>query len=585
MKNIVLYFVFAAVSATFFASCDDLLDVTPQSEMTDANFWKSETDFKGACNQMYYQLSYGSHDSRSDEYVMKSFDVISDGSRSTPATSADDWTDPYKRIFIANNIIEKGKASSLSESVVNRWIAEAYFFRAYEHFNLVCKYGDVPLITKVFTSVYDADLKMGRTPRETVIQQCYDDLKFAATYLPTRAAWTTTDEFDRRRVTRSSALGLIVRIGLFEGTMQKYHNLGANWKNHLKEAIDAYDLLKAEGHELYKATYTTGIPPFLGQFIEESPANNKEIIFAKAYGPNGGSGSGYTNHSFSGDSEGTYALSRNVIDLFLYDDGLPREKTNPANVVSPETSFNDIILHRDPRLAMTIWTISDPLETHSLIGWLHPNVGKNAFMPFNSQRPQGYQMKKMFIGERWGASKDYTDRIIIRWGEILLAYAEALYEYNGNITDAQLDETVNALRERAGWNVKLTNSLVSANGLDMLTEIRRERSVELMGENVRYTDLIRWKTAETLLPKALIGAKCVETADAKDGFLPNCTDATGKLDGEQIVPYPEDGIFVVQKSSVRKFDPEKDYFYPIPVFEIAQSEGAIKQNKGWLEGN
>ena len=66
----------------------------------------------------------------------------------------------------------------------NRWVAEAYFFRAYNYFELVKKYGDVPLILKVFNSTSDADVVRARDSRETVIQQCYDDLEFALEWLP-----------------------------------------------------------------------------------------------------------------------------------------------------------------------------------------------------------------------------------------------------------------------------------------------------------------------------------------------------------------------------------------------------------------
>ena len=52
--------------------------------------------------------------------------------------------------------------------------------------------------------------------------------------------------------------------------------------------------------------------------------------------------------------------------------------------------------------------------------------------------------------------------MIIRYAEILLSYAEALYEYNGNISDQKLEETVNYVRHRVGFDVKLTNAFVQA---------------------------------------------------------------------------------------------------------------------------
>ncbi|MDR3339188.1 MAG: RagB/SusD family nutrient uptake outer membrane protein [Candidatus Symbiothrix sp.] len=592
MKKTIFYsfIIFSAL----LISCDDLLDVMPGSDMTDENFWKSENDLKGACNRMYQQFSSGGHDTRADDQVAKSPNNVSNGQRTIQDADTAGWKNPYDRIFLANNIIEKASAATTVVAAVrDRYIGEAKFFRAWYYFNLVCQYGDVPLVTKVFASGQDPDLKMARTPREEVIKQCYEDLKFAANSLPTRAQWTSTDEFDRRRVTRSSALGLLVRIALYEGTYQKYHNLGGDAKAHLKEAIDAFELLKGEGHELY----TTGgvITAYQGLFFDENQATNKEILFGKAYGPNGGSGTGYTNHNYSGDNEGSYALTRKMIDMYLYADGLPIEKTSFK--VADETSFNNVagldvsgaslannMGARDPRLLMSVWTINDALEFDATYGWMAPQVGKGNYRPFDSQRPFAYQLKKRFKGSLWGASKDYTDIILIRWGEMLIDYAEALYEYNGTITDAQLDETVNALRSRAGFNVKLTNAFASANGLNLLDEIRRERTVELMAENLRYDDLMRWKTAETELPKAILGAKYIAGDASSTGIIEpgRLTDASGMANGQSVMSGTiQTNIYVIEFPSMRKFDPGRDYLYPIPQYEITHSDGNIIQNPKW----
>lgn len=604
MKKIIFNFCLCCMAVAW-TGCDDLLDVTPETDFSDANFWKSETDLQGACVRLYQQLSFTMQDMRADEWVNRSNNSVSSGSRAVPTTDDNNWRNPYQRIFTTNNIIEKAVNASVDERVLNRYLGEAYFFRAWNYFDLVCKYGDVPLVLKTFKSTSDPDLKMGRTPRETVIQQCYQDLEFAAEWLPTRADMeSVTDEFERRFVTRSAALALTVRIGLHEGTMLKFHNLGNEslWKAHLQKSIDAYNLLKAEGHQLYGV----GGPSvsYQAMFFDENNNTNKEIIFAKAYGPNGTTGSSSTLHDYTLSTAMGNQLSRTMIDTYLYADGLPREKSNL--VVSPETSFNHVFGYendgvtpiaggmgaRDPRLPMSFWRVFDPQDTETetvagkRIGFIY--VGKGPYKPDMMERNAavGYTAKKIFVGSMYG--KDDTDGAFIRWGEILISYAEALYELNGSITDAQLDETVNALRARVGFNATLTNGFATLNGLDMREEIRRERQVELMGECRRYTDLIRWKTAETILPKAWVAGKFIASEfnngyqlEADDAFTSRLTDATGKVDGVQEYDYPEAGIYVFQKSGERRFDPAKDYYYPIPTYEIGQSEGNIVQNPGW----
>jgi len=604
-----LFYTTLLVAGIAFSSCDSMLDVTPKTDLTDAGFWKSEADLKGACNRLYDQFNeVGGHDTRGDDQLTGS--DISTGAWTIPAES-DDWSKPYRQIATANNIIEKGSKTAIDATIRNKYLAEAYFFRAYYYFQLVGKYGDVPLVLKTFKSTQDPDLQAGRTPREDVIQQCYKDLDFAVANLPKVSALSTTSEFDRRRVSRSSALGLEVRIGLQEGTMQKYHKLGSDsqWRAHLQKSIDAYTLLKAEGHALYTVGGTA--VSYQAQFFDESNVTNKEIIFAKAYGPNGGKGTGYSNHTYTLQCEGSNAVTRKMIDMYLYADGLPIDKTTLR--ITPEPSFNTAFGYmkdgvtpagtgtmgqRDPRLAMSFWRIGDPQDNANAvvggvnIGWI--TVGKGAFLPFgtSSTHPAGYAQKKMFAGNACygnaSQASDYTDRIVIRWAEMLITYAEALYELNGTITDAQLDETVNALRARVGFNVKLTNAFVTAKGLDMLTEIRRERTIELMCENLRYTDLIRWKTAETELPQAMVGAKYVAADNGITVVDPartaRLTDTNGKVtaDGDnQQYTTSEPSLYVIQLKSTRKFNAAKDYFYPIPSFDIAQSGGNIKQNPNW----
>jgi len=603
MKKIL--FIFSLCYMAFvWTGCDDLLNVTPKTDFSDVDFWKSETDLKGASVRLYQQLPFTLHDRRADEWVNRNTDAISMGSRVIPTTSAD-WTDPYQRIFTANNIIEKAADAPVDERIRNRYLGEARFFRAWNYFDLVCKYGDVPLILKTFNSTADPDLKMGRTLRETVIQQCYEDLAFAANWLPTRAEMqSVTNEFERRLVTRSSALGLMVRIGLHEGSMLKFHNMDSEsvWRAHLQKSLEAFNLLKAEGHALYTAGGTS--VSYLALFLDEDNQTNREIIFAKAYGPNGTTGSSSVLHNFTAGTAMGAQIGRTMIDAYLYADGLPREKSDL--VVMPETSFNHVFGYesdgitpipdgrgaRDPRLPMSFWRILDPLDTEDAtvagkrIGFLLCGTGQ--FRPDMSWRNAsvGYTPKKIFVGSLY--NRDDTDLIFIRWGEMLIACAEALYELNGSITDAQLDETVNALRDRVGFTAKLTNAFVQANGLNMREEIRRERQVELMGESLRYADLIRWKTAETILPKAWLGCKFIAEELANGAslavdptFSARLTDSTGKLDGVQEYDYPEADVYVYQKSGERRFDTAKDYFYPIPTFEIGQSEGNIVQNPGW----
>lgn len=548
------------ISALLVTGCT--LDREPETSLADNNFWTSETFLRGACNRLYIDLPGFSHDKRSDELVGPNQDGISSGNRSVPGTSGD-WTDPYDKIGVCNNIIIKAEAStSFSQAVKDRWTAEARFFRAYHYFDLVKKYGDVPLILKAFDNTTDPDIVKGRDPRETVIQQCYTDLEFAVEHLP--AIEETKNDWGR--VSQSAALGMLVRIGLYEGTHKKYHQTpGGDYKAHLEKAIKAAErmIYTEKKHDLY--------PDFERLFtFDGEGASNKESVFVKIYGPNGNAG--VVTHNNVRGLENTAALTRSMLDNFLYIDGLPREKT--SHRIAPETQFSDIVANRDPRLTMTLFTPGE-------------DAFKGPYKPFKTDdqtHGYGYAIKKGWVKSEWSLnSKGTLDKMIIRYAEILLSYAEAWYEYNGSIDDGKLGETVNKVRGRVGFNVDLTNTFVQANGLDMLQEIRRERMVEFIDESLHYDDIIRWKTAEEVLPKAVLGL--LYNYEDTGGSVPEkvvkdrLTDADGNYKGQKV--YDEGNIYVIEEAGSRNFNPERDYLYPIPSYEIGTSGGKIKQNPHW----
>ena len=526
------------------------LDMDPETDLTDDYFWKSEAHLRGACNYLYIDLPGFSHDMRSEELVGPNQNSISSGNRTTPNTSSD-WTDPYEKIGRCNKIIIQGEAMTLNAAEKNRWIAEARFFRAYHYFDLVKKYGDVPLILKVFNSTVDPELKRKRDSRETVIQQCYQDLAFAAQWLPDID--DTDNDTDWGRVSRSAALAMTMRIGLYEGTYIKYHNLTEGDANaHLTKAINAADTIIhiEKKHDLY--------PDF------QYPEN----VFVKIYGPDR---TGIV-HNNSRGLENAAAVSRQMLDNFLYADGLPREKS-PLRI-SPEVKYSDIMDNRDPRLKMTIYSIGE-------------QAYKGPYTPFKNDDQQhgyGYPIKKGFMADQWATgSKETVDKMIIRYAEVLLSYAEALYERDGSISDEVLDETVNYVRNRVHFDVKLTNAFVQQHGLDMRQEIRRERMVEFIDENLHYDDIIRWKTAEEVLPKAMVGLlfnadETIRTRDELGGDA-RFTDENGMCNGDQV--YDQANLYVIESADSRSFDPERDYLYPIPVYEISTSNGAVTQNPNW----
>jgi hypothetical protein len=541
----------AILAASILLACCNKLDINPESDVSDNDYWNGETDLMNACNRLYETLQGNWIDNRGDDNVNQGANATSNGSWIVPNTS-DDWTLRYRDIRTANNILEKGGKAKVSDVVKNRYFAEARFFRAYSYFLLVQKYGDVPLVLHTL-DLNSEELTMPRTPRAEVMKTIYEDLDYAAAWLPARASLAATQW---GRVMKSTAWGLKARVGLYEGTREKFRG-ETGWQTHLQNAIDAVQQVTAQGHALYT--------DYGKLFVHDGEGpNNRENIFVKIYGTSN------TNvllgHNFSRDLEnGRIAISRNLVRQYLYTDGLPAFNTDNTPVATPsplfipeanETAYNTVFNNRDPRLATIAFKNGD-------------SAYKGPWVPtLTTGSRTGFASKKGFNNEDWiintGAT---TDRILMRYAEMLLILAEAKFELTESISDADLNLTVNALRTRAKMTAKLTNAFVTANNLSMREEIRRERTVELGLEGFRYDDLIRWKTAETVLPKEILGAKYI----AVD--WPGTNVNTLRLNSDKII--------IAEPANTRKFQANRDYLYPVPLNEITTSGNTVTQNPNW----
>lgn len=176
---------------------------------------------------------------------------------------------------------------------------------------------------------------------------------------------------------------------------------------------------------------------------------------------------------------------------------------------------------------------------------------------------------------------------VLRLAEVYLNYAEALYERNGNITDEQLGKSINILRNRAG--VKgLDNDFVTDNGLDMLTEIRRERTVELYMEGHRFDDLKRWGIAE----KELNASRCgmvVGNAEYPTVFVGSDGKSTSQYNrsayvwGEEKVETPVGAVNSVVIDSKSNFNFSKThYLWPLPQQQRNMNPNLV-QNPGYAK--
>ena len=538
------------------------LDLGPKDQVSDASFWKTPDQFRLAANDFYFALRGPDQGGGARGTYVELNSDIATGSGSSemssmsngsylPQANSDLWTNAYAGIRATNYLLDKAAQSGLG-SQIDRWVGEALFFRAYNYWNLVRTYGGVPLITKVL-DVTSPEVYAARSTQQEVIDFIIADLDNAVPKLLKRSQLSAAE---MGRVTQGAALALKARAALYQGTWVKYHAEGSPTVMIADAIAAAEQLIASNEYDLYRDHGTDSAYKFL--FILQGD-DSKEVILARRYY------AGRATHNWTRELWFNYMIpTKKLADMYLCKDGLPI-------TISPQFLGYDSLettefQNRDPRMAMTFVVPGSAV---------HQENGFNPVIPgfsgTNATRT-GYMLRK-FLDETDEAAHfvgqyDFKE---FRYGEVLLILAEALFERDGTISDGDLNRTIKLLRDRVGMPA-LTNGLVSANGLDMLTEIRRERTVELAFEGFRRDDLRRWKTAETELPQALRGVKFVGTEyQQRDPGLVIGAD----------IQVDAGGFVISDPAASRQFIAPKHYLDPLPLQQIQLSKGTLTQNPGW----
>jgi hypothetical protein len=519
-------------------SCD--VERLPETTLSDQSFWISENDIKLAANYLYTRLPTlpVTNDVWSDDAFGTNTNQISDGTRIPGATDGS-YNSNYVTIRAANNIIEKSSytvAAGIAQKTVDAYVAEARYFRAFSYFSLLQRFGGVPLILTTLKE-NSPELEAPQASREEIIDAIYADLDFATLNLKTR---TQLGLANYGRVSKTAALALKSRVALFEGTRCKFHNYGDATK-HLNIAKDAANqVILSNEHALFNNYF------HLFQY-EGNGFNNKENILVRIYGVS--NDNNVSSHNSQRNLEqGAASPTKALADSYLMNTGLP-----PNLSTTYSTTIDDVFKNRDPRMSATFFKTGDAYIGSQPVF----NIPSLAF------QKTGFANRRYANPADWQLQRSYMDLAVIRYAEVLLNYAEATYELGGTISDADLDKSINLLRARVTMP-KLTNAFVSTNALNMRDEIRRERRVELALEGYRYWDLLRWKTAEIELPKSVLGNYYF-----KQQF------------GTVVTPLLDpNGFILLQNSSLRSFNPSRDYLWPFPINEMALNPN-LKQNPNW----
>ena len=564
----------AACLFSFVAVTTSCMDLEPLSDLGDNLVWDNAANFQLFANQFYSwphdfdrAVSDEPHsDYRSDLVAGSSMNVYSQGTNAIPATDAN-YTKLYKRIYYTNLLLKNAESFDVPADIIVP-VAEAKFFRAYSHFELVQLYGDAIILTEPLD--LDSEKLYGRrNDRGEVIDQVIKDLKDAVGGLPETSS-------EAGRLNKYIAYAMLSRVALYEGTWQKFHTNGKDATSNTSRSTELLTIAKDAANEVikggkYQLFYNEklGNESYRYMFTLEdgaqcNPANlsksdNTEYIFVKRH-RNGDKTAWNLTHGMVANA---CYVTRKLANMYLCSDGLPIGKSSKFQQYAGVT---DEFQNRDNRMGNNMlyhgqqyWNNDGKWRTT----WTDADLTSS--LTANVRSGSGYQNRK------WGTERQVEDYYesydfpVIRYAEVLLNYAEAVCELNGTITDSELDYSLNKVRLRVNPNMpKLSSTLVSANNLSMREEIRRERTVELVLEGFRIDDLKRWATAPDEMPQDMLGVQVTDT-----WFETNWTDHKRSLSS--------DGCLILY--SDRTWN-DKLYLYPLPSDQL-QLNPQLEQNPGW----
>ena len=592
-------FTIVAILLMGLSACNDLLDLKPLSQISQADYFQTETDLQLFSNPFYNNLLDKSpYDMQSDLYVCQNLsdEMLGGTKRTVPASGGGwSWTD-LRRM----NTLIAYAGQCKDEDAVIKYTALTRFFRAYFYFEKIKRFGDVPWYEIELGSA-DEELYNARDSRELVMTKMIEDIDYAIANLPSKQQ----EKSSPYRVNKYAAMALKAQFCLYEGTYRKYYSLnleGHDYKYYLEQSAAAAQNLMNDGAY---SLYSTGHPErdYLTLFAEENADPNEYILAIKFdYGL-----SIYHNataHTLV-PTQGRPGLTRKMVNTYLKKDGTAF--TNQSGW--QEMSFIEEMKDRDPRLAQSIRTPG------------YTRIGQTTVLaPDLSISVTGYQPIKFVQDPKAsGGNVDRNDRStcdlpVYRYAEVLLNYAEAKAEL-GNLTQADLDKSINLIRQRAGMpglDMNAANASpdrylsdaetgypnVTGANKGVILEIRRERAIELNQEGFRFDDLVRWKAGYCINQSTYgmyfpgPGAYDLSGDGQPDVTLyangtpkPAVTSGVAYEIGKEIILSGGNKGYIYYHKNIERtaFDEGRDYLYPIPINERSLNHN-LTQNPGWNDG-
>ena len=587
---------FVAASILPFSSCSDFLDREPITKPEAGNFLTGAIQVENYINGLYmtlpsfskFGLGVRSEEKNSDNIIAEKYDARLHG-QNNQFSGASDWQTGYQNLRKVNYFFHNYKVPEAQENEdVLSLKGEAYFLRAYWHFDLLKKFGSIPVMDAFWDeNATIAGLQIPAKTRNEVARFILSDLVEAKNLLHSRGKYSGI------RINKEAAMVLAMNVALYEGTWEKYHSSddfasSTNESNYfLGEVINWGNELFGCGIDLYKTGQNPG-DAFAALFNSKDLSGMGEVLLWRKYSSDEGVFHDVNGNLKAGvvDSEGAAGITQSLVDNYLNADGTFIDPTNEKF-----KDFKETFEGRDPRLIQTVMNEGAKFASATTATPMHleeyTDEKKNTISPpklagdGNTRSLTGYHIR-LGIDTTFVSGNGETALPIIRYAEGLLAYAEAAAELE-MWSDDIANKTLKALRERAG--VKYLAPAKDANFTDfgyvltpVLQEIRRERRSELALQGFRLDDLMRWKADKLIVGKRGKGAYVGDESILFKSYSPD----NQKRIRERLTLYDNKWADPMAGTlpSGYQFHADRDYLLPIPPSELELNK-KLKQNPKW----
>lgn len=547
MNRIKSYIILSVCTLFAFTGCD-YLDYDESNGRTKEGAFGYMSNVKGLATNVYSYLpsDLGSIngamlESATDNSVYtwenNAITKLNNGTWSAKNTIDDAWNlwagIRSANLFLDNFDLEVFKRFEYNEDyerdikIIEKLPYEVRFLRAFYFFELAKRYGNIPLLTRTYTE--DEINSVSPVPFDDVINFVAEECRQVAPELPIEHATLTAET---GRATRGAALALRSRALLYAAS--KLHNPEDNltkWEAAAKAAHDVialnvYELPKVEVDPLYKG--------------DNDMLQSKQLIFERRERDKTNSFEAQNEPMGYVGAKGGNTPTQNLVDAYELSDGVPFDWNNSTHVANMYYD-SDGNPTRDPRLYLNV--LMNGSE------WLGQTV--ETFEEGKHKIQSGSTLTGYYLGKYMNPSvsldpnkpnKLYHHYILFRYAEILLNYAEAMYEWQG----ADVKPEGYSLTAREALNLVRSSAdmrIVQAEGEEFKEKLRNERRIELAFEGHRFFDLRRWQIAGGEEVRNIYG---VEINKSGDSFTyKKVLVETRKWDDRMnLYPFPQDEIYM-----------------------------------------